>query len=406
MKRFFTITALLTFAAIVFSCQKVEKEYNVPYVSTFDAEDITDCEARLMGAYSGLDGFDYGALNMYFIISTDRTLLESYDRSREYGDEIIEASGWEKNVFSSANYECDLSGLAPATTYYYFFAIYDGYSEARGQIHSFTTEELDPEILDVRFYGDYYYSGGYVYYDVEVDTNVDISAYTDVEEYGIWVSLGTQTRFYPCTDSGNTLTAKIAVPESEFDVDTESYYCSAEVTDCKVGVYKDAEVLCKVNVSGLEYDIQPEIQVTVVESGSIYDISEENWDKELDYDYSFQVNGLLFMDKIYEYFIGNWTNEGEGGEYELSADGTYSYQGGIKYNSSNTSTRTNYIQLRAMVGDREISSKNCIAFYLSGTYCRAYLHYGGVSETSSVKSSAMRLSIMKENADVPVCKVN
>lgn len=406
MKRFFIIAASLALVVVSFSCQKVEKEYNVPYVSTLDAKDITDCEATLVGSYSDLGGFNYGTLNMYFIISVDKALLESYDRYSEYGDEIFEVSSWESDVFSSANYECDLSGLAPATTYYYFFAIYDSYSEVRGQIHSFTTEEVDPEILDVTFYNGYYYSGGYVYYDVEVDTNVDMSAYTDVNEYGIWVSFGTQSRFYPCTDSGNTLTAKIAVPESAFDVDTESYYCSAEVTDCKVGIYKDAEVLCKVRVSGLEYDIQPEIQVTAVESGSIYDISEENWDKKLDYDYSFQVSGLLFMDKVYEYFIGNWTNEGEGGEYELSADGTYSYQGGIKYNSSNTSTRTNYIQLRAMVGDREISSKDCIAFYLSGTYCRAYLHYGSVSETSSVKSSAMRLSIMKENADVPVCKVD
>lgn len=400
------MTVLLTFAAIAFSCQKVEKEYNVPYVSTLEATDITDCEARLMGAYSGLDGFNNGALNMYFIISTDRTLLESYDRSREYGDEIIEASGWEKNVFSSANYECDLSGLAPSTTYYYFFAISDAYSEARGQIHSFTTDEVAPEILDVTLYNDYYYSNGSVYYDVEVETNVDLSSYKG--NYGIWVYVrgksGSSKEFYPCNNSGKVLTAQVKIPKDAFDIDNSSYYCTAEVTYCEIGIYKGTQVLCSAKVDGITYEKQPSIEIVSVEQGEQV-IDEDARVTQVNYSYKLKLAGVMFMDEIYKYYIGNWTTPGRGGEYDIDEDGVTGYLSGIQYDSQ-TSAHTDYSQVRAMVGSREIVSDGSIAYYLSGSYCSIYLYTGYVSETSSVKSNAMRLSVVKDSNDFPCTPLN
>lgn len=402
------MTVLLTLAAIAFSCQKVEKEYNVPYVSTLEATDITDSEATIRGSYSGLTGFDYGSLNIYFVISTDKSVLDSYDRFNEYGDEIIEVSGWEKRATPSASYESDLSGLVPSTTYYYFFALYDAYSEARGQIHSFTTDEVKPEILDVTLYNDYYYSNGSVYYDVEVGTNVDLSSYN--RDYGIWVSVmtdsGQSEQFYPCYDSGNVLTAQVKIPKDAFDIDNSSDYCTAKVTYCKIGIYKGTQVLCRAKVDGITYEKQPSIEIVSVEQGNTVANDDETLDKVTYYDYSIQVNGLLFIDEIYEYYIGNWTTPGRSGEYDIDEDGvTGTYSSGIKYNSQ-TSAHTDYYQVRAMVGSREIVSYGSIAYYLSGSYCSIYLYTGYVSETSSVKSNAMRLSVVKDSNDFSCTPLN
>lgn len=403
------MTVLLTLAAIAFSCQKVEKEYNVPYVSTLEATDITDCEARLMGAYSGLDGFNNGALNMYFIISTDRTLLESYDRSREYGDEIIEASGWEKNVFSSANYECDLSGLAPSTTYYYFFAISDAYSEARGQIHSFTTDEVAPEILNVTLYNDYYYSNGSVYYDVEVGTNVDLSSYKG--NYGIRVYVsgksGSSEEFYPCNNSGKVLTAQVKIPKDAFDIDNSSYHCTAEVTYCEIGIYKGTQVLCSAKVDGITYEKQPSIEIVSVEQGNTVANDDETLDKVTYYGYTIQVNGLLFIDEVYTYLIGTWKTEGKHKIRYVDTEGLWEDNGwSFTFSSTSTGSTSNYKQIRAMVGNREIKSKNYIRFYLNGPECYISLYNGYVSETSSVKSKTVKLSVAKDSNDFPCTPLN
>lgn len=402
------MTVLLTLAAIAFSCQKVEKEYNVPYVSTLEATDITDSEATIRGSYSGLKGFDYGSLNIYFVISTDKSVLDSYDRFNEYGDEIIEVSEWEKRATPSASYESDLSGLAPSTTYYYFFALYDAYSEARGQIHSFTTDEVDPEILDVTLYDDYYYSNGSVYYDVEVDTNVDLSSYKG--NYGIWVYVrgksGSSEEFYPCNNSGKVLTAQVKIPKDAFDIDNSSDYCTAEVTYCKIGIYKGTQVLCSAKVDGITYEKRPSIEIVSVEQGATQVIDEDGWDTQVYYSYKFKLAGVMFMDEIYKYHIGNWTTPGRSGEYDIDEDGvTGTYSSGIKY-SSQTSAHTDYSQVRAMVGSREIVSYGSIAFYLSGSYCSIYLYTGHVSETSSVKSNAMRLSVVKDSNDFPCTPLN
>lgn len=408
MKRIFIIAASLALVVAAFSCQKVEKEYNVPYVSTLDAKDITDCEAILMGSYSGLGGFNYGTLNMYFVISADMALLESYDRSREYGDEIIEVSGWEKDVFSSANYECDLSGLAPATTYYYFFAISDGYSEARGQIHSFTTDEVEPEIVDVTLYSDYYYSDGSVYYDIKVGTNVDLSSYNG--DYGIWVCVrgksGMSEEFYSCSNSGKVLTAEVRIPKDAFDIDNSSYYCTAEVSYCKIGIYLDDEVLCSERVYGITYENQPSIEIVSVKQGETQEINEDGWDTQGNYSYKLKLTGVMFMDEIYSYLIGYWRTPGRHEDYNIDEDGvTGTYSAWIKYTSSNAA-RTDYKQVRAMVGSREIVSDGSIAYDLSGSYCYIYLYTGYVNETSSVKSNAMRLSVLKDSADFSCASSN
>ncbi len=402
------MTVLLTLAAIAFSCQKVEKEYNVPYVSTLEATDITDSEATIRGSYSGLKGFDYGSLNIYFVISTDKSVLDSYDRFNEYGDEIIEVSGWEKRATPSASYESDLSGLAPSTTYYYFFALYDAYSEARGQIHSFTTDEVDPEILDVTLYDDYYYSNGSVYYDVEVKTNVDLSSYKG--NYGIWVYVrsksGSSEEFYPCNNSGKVLTAQVKIPKDAFDIDNSSYYCTAEVTYCEIGIYKGTQVLCSAKVDGITYEKQPSIEILSVEQGETQVIDEGGWDTKVNYSYKLKLAGVMFMDEIYEYNIGNWSTPGRNGEYNIDEDGvTGTYSSWIKY-SSQTSARTVYSQVRAMVGSREIVSDGSIAYYYSGSYCSIDLYTGYVSETSSVKSNAMRLSVAKDSNDIPCTPLN
>lgn len=409
MKRFFTMTVLLTLAAIAFSCQKVEKEYNVPYVSTLEATDITDGEATIRGSYSGLKGFDYGSLNIYFVISTDKSVLDSYDRFNEYGDEIIEVSGWEKRATPSASYESDLSGLAPSTTYYYFFAIYDAYSEARGQIHSFTTDEVDPEILDVTLYDDYYYSNGSVYYDVEVETNVDLSSYKG--NYGIWVYVrgksGSSEEFYPCNNSGKVLTAQVKIPKDAFDIDNSSYYCTAEVMYCKIGIYKGTQVLCSAKVDGITYEKQPSIEIVSVEQGNTVANDDETLDKVTHYDYTIQVNGLLFIDEVYTYLIGTWKTEGKHKIRYVDTEGLWEDNGwSFEFSSTSTGSTSNYKQIRAMVGNREIKSENYIRFYLDGPECYISLYTGYVSETSSVKSNAMRLSVVKDSNDFSCTPLN
>lgn len=403
------MTVLLTLAAIAFSCQKVEKEYNVPYVSTLEATDITDSEATIRGSYSGLTGFDYGSLNIYFVISTDKSVLDSYDRFNEYGDEIIEVSGWEKRATPSASYESDLSGLAPSTTYYYFFALYDAYSEARGQIHSFTTDEVKPEILDVTLYNDYYYSNGSVYYDVEVGTNVDLSSYKG--NYGIWVYVrgksGSSEEFYPCNNSGKVLTAQVKIPKDAFDIDNSSDYCTAEVTYCKIGIYKGTQVLCSAKVDGITYEKQPSIEIVSVEQGNILANDDETLDKVTYYGYTIQVNGLLFIDEVYTYLIGTWETEGKHKIRYVDTEGLWEDNGwSFKFSSTSTGSRSNYKQIRAMVGNREIKSENYVRFYLDGPECYISLYTGYVSETSSVKSKTVKLSVAKDSNDFPCTPLN
>lgn len=403
------MTVLLTLAAIAFSCQKVEKEYNVPYVSTLEATDITDSEATIRGSYSGLTGFDYGSLNIYFVISTDKSVLDSYDRFNEYGDEIIEVSGWEKRATPSASYESDLSGLAPSTTYYYFFALYDAYSEARGQIHSFTTDEVKPEILDVTLYNDYYYSNGSVYYDVEVGTNVDLSSYKG--NYGIWVYVrgksGSSEEFYPCNNSGKVLTAQVKIPKDAFDIDNSSNYCTAEVTYCKIGIYKGTQVLCSAKVDGITYKKQPSIEIVSVEQGNILANDDETLDKVTYYGYTIQVNGLLFIDEVYTYLIGTWETEGKHKIRYVDTEGLWEDNGwSFKFSSTSTGSRSNYKQIRAMVGNREIKSENYVRFYLDGPECYISLYTGYVSETSSVKSKTVKLSVAKDSNDFPCTPLN
>ena len=132
----------------------------------------------------------------------------------------------------------------------------------------------------------------------------------------------------------------------------------------------------------LTYDQKPSLTISNLSVGSTESINDGNRDRKTTYSYDLDIEGAFWMDEIYSYYVGNWTNPGKQGSYNLW-DGSWGFgEAGVKF-SSESKPHTSYKYYAAIVNGKEIKSTNSFVYNFNGPSCSISLSGGGATMNST-----------------------
>ncbi len=291
------------------------------------------------------------------------------------------------------SHEFPLEDLTPNTTYNYraYYEV-NGVREY-GETKSFTTHNLS--LSDISAEDSYYYDGK-VYYDMTATIKSTKESLANYKECGVYYrNKKTGKAYKRATFSGNSETSEVSfsfyVNKEDFDVINHSSHY-AKSSNFSFGVYVETQdgyhELYDEQDFDFEYDKEPQVTICNLVQGSTYMIDEGGWDRKTEYTYNISVDGGLFIDQIYDYYVGSWTTPGIHGYVSVIADADYNTSNAWVEFSSEKNPHTNYKYYVAIVNGVEKRSTNQIVYQFNGGSCSISLGGSNRSFAHSVKSSS------------------
>lgn len=251
-------------------------------------------------------------------------------------------------------------------------------------------------------------NNGYGFVHFQYTVTASIESLEDVEEWGVYEcihsNMGEYYEYHPSQYKNAKKTDEIEldfnVNKNEFDeIQSYNYYAEKNI---KLGVYKKIK-----NPSGTydymsyfrsepqEYKLVYDTPVSIYFTSATYNHTEpytepndHKWDTETWFDVTYELQGALFIDRIYKTLWGNWTNPGT---TELSAstiyDGEHQTTYGVIYKAPGSGDSYRTLEVSGSFGT--ISSSNYLHYISNGSYYST-LEIVNQARSKSQKSTQQR----------------
>lgn len=338
------------------------------------------------------------------VIDCKYTNAGDHWRGLRYYTEETDNAPSQKGVISAdlkESVSITLTDLLPDTKYYYYAIVDYGEGEVVSELKEFTTDSIDLTLKSISYDDDYYYSDGYVVYNLTAKISGKTDDIGEFHSCGIylWDSAKNESRIWyeglSGTYNNTPINMFIGVSESGFDKRDDSRYY-AESTKTYFGIYvqfndgsyyMSEPVQCK-----FIYDRKPTFRYTSVGPISVSVAgSEVNEDGETIIHYhaehacSYFYEGVFWIDSIQRWCEGgSWQFPSTGEKYDepwtpsYDMDDAYDSSAGFYYWSTTDDISLSVWNVITTKSGEKLSSNSLV--------------YGGSPENPTVSIGGTRSS--------------